>query len=214
MTAIELEKVEDQQAEMLLVVHSSALKLWHGLQHADDETDDGKAPNATADGLVEAPHEEKVLHKSDENGHGRVLKLPLQEGINGLDASQVLERHVDLEAGELVHIFDQGNARMGNDGGQTDDSEPLGDKKLLELVQPVFGSEVGRRAALDEARRADDEVHVRGWEIETGHERSERIDMSRGKVTPIALHGLSELLYEVGPDALLKLSGTDKVVKA
>lgn len=207
--AVEIEKVHQQVAQVVLAFHVLALDGWHQLQHADDEADHGEAADAAVDGLVEAAHGQELLDQGDQHGHGRVLLAPPGEGADGGDARHVLKRHVDLEPGLDVDVLDQRHLGLGD----VLEVFPVGHlvhaQEVAKLVQHALLVE-HRRPVVEKVRRAHDEVHVARRQIQARHEGAEAEELRVGE--PLA-HGALQLVDQVLAQPLLKLPRLDVVVE-
>ncbi|KAI6753597.1 hypothetical protein HG531_005766 [Fusarium graminearum] len=89
--AVKLKELEEHFAEMVFGHQTSTLNLWHKLQHTDDQANNREATDSTIHRFIETAHEKKVFDHGDEDGHSRILFLPLQESIDCVDTAKVLE---------------------------------------------------------------------------------------------------------------------------
>lgn len=102
---------------------------------------------------------------------------------------------------------------MGNNLDGVLVSYVLTGEELLELIQPALCRQVSWRTSSHEACGADDQIHVCGGEVETGHKRTEGVDRGARKVPSVASHRLSKVLDEVVADSLFEIAGSDVFVE-
>lgn len=154
-----------------------------------------------------------MLDDRHQNRHGRVLMLPVQKRVDGANSSQVLERDVDFQPGELVNELDQGNSSVGDNLDGIRIGDTLRDEEFLELVQPALCAKVRRGSAFHKARGADDQVHVGSRQVQAGHEGAKRFDLGTGKVPTIASHCFPEIVHQVVTNGLLEITWPHVLVK-
>src|SRR5687767_9500034 len=111
---IQLKKLKKHLPKVMLGYQTSALNLWHQLQHAHYETDDGEASNTAVHRFVKPSHHKEMLDEGHEDRHRRVVLLPLKKRINGADTSKVLEGNIHAQTGHLVNELDERDSSVGN----------------------------------------------------------------------------------------------------
>ena len=181
------------------------------LEKTGDETSNGHSSQTASYDFIETTQEQVLFDNGNDKGHGRILGLPLVEGVVGNQTAVIVKRKIDFEAGQFVHEFKNRDSRMSNGFNRVGNGDIRGPEECGIRINLAFAFSKRLDTCAHEVAREQDQVDIRRWEI---HSRSERA--KRTQLNPVIslLKRRLKSRHQIRSDYLLSESRFDPMKKA
>jgi hypothetical protein len=199
-----VEKFQQEAPNVALLVSG------HMLKKTCHNTGDRESTETTGRNFIQASKKQELLDDRNNDGHRRVLFLPILEGFVRKKAAIIVKRQVDTQASQPINPFKDWHSRACNGLDSAIHSKTRGLDKASKRVNLTLSFTECPDTCLHKRGREKNEIDIGGGKIQPRCKGTECVDLNTGVTL---LESSFQSIHKILADNLLELMGLHPVVE-